>query len=100
MICINISRLFIDHLFILKINCQILSAIPRALASEQQTSKLMLLKTKLHEITSSTDDAIVTFDMVCSSIIIHSLLKLLQAHADFKKKSTAPNFAALEVIII
>ncbi|KAF8373411.1 hypothetical protein PRIPAC_79840 [Pristionchus pacificus] len=60
---------------------QMLSAIPRALSSEQQTSKLMLLKTKLYEITSSTDDSIVTFDM---------------AHSDFKKKSTAPNFAALE----
>ncbi|GMT03923.1 hypothetical protein PENTCL1PPCAC_26098 [Pristionchus entomophagus] len=60
---------------------QIMSALPRALASEQQTSKLKALKTKLHEIASNSNDAIITFEL---------------SYSDFSAKSNPKTFASLE----
>ncbi|GMT18247.1 hypothetical protein PFISCL1PPCAC_9544, partial [Pristionchus fissidentatus] len=51
---------------------QILSAIPRAISSEQQTSKLMSLKIKLQETSSQTNEAILNFEMVIRNIRLKS----------------------------
>ncbi|GMT33630.1 hypothetical protein PFISCL1PPCAC_24927, partial [Pristionchus fissidentatus] len=60
---------------------QILSAVPRAISSEQQTSKLMSLKIKLQEASSQTDEAILNFEM---------------AHDEFAGKKSPQNAAKME----